>query len=248
MLRKLIPFLLCQGWCKFYEFSDGDLRAGQELLARLHERAGAASGGIDWDLVHGLCESAIYGGRVDDAHDIKILRSYLEASFNQSVASGGGGLVGFDSLPSEPDVRKYLDLVGRMPEEDKPSTFGLPANIERSHQRGSSAATIAQLRTLARSLSAGSKFEREKWQKELTPVLTLWKRLNQGSNLLQAKLHPPAGEGSGGESSSDPVKAFVELERFNAISLLQHVHKSLSGLSRYFFTFYSQFPTQKYII
>ena len=116
MLRKLILF---QGWCKFYEFSDGDLRAGQELLARLHERAGAASGAVDWDLVHGLCESAIYGGRVDDAHDIKILRSYLEASFNQSVASGGGGLVGFDSLPSEPDVRKYLDLVGRMPEEDK---------------------------------------------------------------------------------------------------------------------------------
>lgn len=29
-----------QGWCKFYEFSDSDLKAGQELLERLHKRTG----------------------------------------------------------------------------------------------------------------------------------------------------------------------------------------------------------------
>ena len=32
--RTYIP----QGWCKFYEFSDGDLKAGLEVLNQLYKR------------------------------------------------------------------------------------------------------------------------------------------------------------------------------------------------------------------
>ncbi len=143
--------ILSQGWCKFYEFSDSDLKAGQELLERLQEKA-QGSGEVDWDFVHGLYENAIYGGRVDDAHDILILRSYLASSFNPSVSGGGrsggagGAKLGPFALPTNPDYRSYVEMVRALPEEDKPATFGLPANIERSRQRSSSAATIAQLR------------------------------------------------------------------------------------------------------
>ncbi len=179
--------------------------------------------------MHGLYENAIYGGRVDDAHDIQILRSYVTASFGRQVSRGGGKLGPFE-LPADAEAASYHRLVQAMPEEDKPATFGLPANIERSHQRNSSAATIAQLRTLQRSLSGAAKFEREKWQKELTPILNLWKRLNQGSNLLQAKLQQESSSSS--SKAEDPIKAFVQLENHNATALIQHVHKSLSGLSK----------------
>ena len=36
------------------------------------------------------------------------------------------------------------------------------------------------LKVLMRSVAGAAKFEREKWQKELTPTLNLWKKLNQG--------------------------------------------------------------------
>lgn len=41
---------------------------------------------------------------------------------------------------------------------------------------------ISQLRILGRSVTAGSKFDREIWSNELSPVLNLWKKLNQVSS------------------------------------------------------------------
>ena len=90
-----------------------------------------------------------------------------------------------------------------------------------------------------RSADGASKFEREKWNAELAPILNLWKKLNQGSSLLQMKLSAPGSEmadGSAGntprQNQVDPVKAFVQLEFYNAVTLLQKVHKSLVGLSK----------------
>lgn len=40
---------------------------------------------------------------------------------------------------------------------------------------------ISQLRILGRSATAGCKFDREVWSNELSPVLNLWKKLNQVS-------------------------------------------------------------------
>lgn len=72
------------------------------------------------------------------------------------AGSGGGGRLGpFDLPPPGADFRSYSDLVASLPDDDKSAMFGLPANIERSYQRNSSAATVAQLRTLSRF---GNKF------------------------------------------------------------------------------------------
>ena len=38
--------------------------------------------------MHGLFANAIYGGRVDDTHDIKILDSYLRNVFNGDAVGG----------------------------------------------------------------------------------------------------------------------------------------------------------------
>lgn len=44
---------------------------------------------------------------------------------------------------------------------------------------------ISQLRILSRSVTAGCKFDREIWSTELSPVLNLWKKLNQvGKQLI----------------------------------------------------------------
>lgn len=50
---------------------------------------------IKWEFIQGLCESAIYGGRVDNIYDLQVLSAYLQLYFdptvfreNQSLAPG----------------------------------------------------------------------------------------------------------------------------------------------------------------
>ncbi len=77
--RTYIP----QGWTKFYEFSYGDLKAGTFVMEAVTEalaggkKGGGGEGGLDWEIIHGLMEDAIYGGRIDNAFDIRVLRAYL---------------------------------------------------------------------------------------------------------------------------------------------------------------------------
>ena len=74
-----------QGWCKFYEFSDADLRSGLEVLTEC--LSDSSSRGLKWDFIHGLFSNAIFGGRIDDPQDAKVLMSYLKDYFNSRVIS-----------------------------------------------------------------------------------------------------------------------------------------------------------------
>ncbi|XP_061575223.1 dynein cytoplasmic 2 heavy chain 1 isoform X3 [Cololabis saira] len=226
--RNYIP----QGWTKFYEFSLSDLRAGFEIIDRLFE------GGkpFQWEFVHGLLESAIYGGRIDNPSDLRILRSYLEQFFSARLLSSSagqrksrGGAHIFPpqiSLPNSCSILEYCSVIEKLPEDDRPGFFGLPANIERSSQRIISSQVISQLRILSRSVATGSKFDRELWSNSLSPVLNLWKKLNQGSTLIHQKVDPPT------EGQKSPVLSFIALEQFSAIRLVQSIHQSLAALSK----------------
>ncbi|XP_053164065.1 cytoplasmic dynein 2 heavy chain 1 isoform X1 [Hemicordylus capensis] len=223
--RNYIP----QGWTKFYEFSLSDLRAGYDIIDRLFD----GPKGFQWEFVHGLLENAIYGGRIDNYFDMRVLRSYLEQFFNSRVIADsnfrGKKMSRFPysiSLPNSYNILDYRHVIESLPEDDKPDFFGLPANIARSSQRMISSLVISQLRILSRSVTAGCKFDREIWSNELSPVLNLWKKLNQNSNLIHQKVSPPS------ERQGSPILSFIILEQFNAIRLVQSVHQSLAALSK----------------
>uniref|UniRef100_H2ZF03 Cytoplasmic dynein 2 heavy chain 1 n=1 Tax=Ciona savignyi TaxID=51511 RepID=H2ZF03_CIOSA len=222
--RNFIP----QGWTKFYEFSLGDLRAAATIIDHLF----AGSSEVQWQPMHGLMENAIYGGRVDNIFDMRVLTSYLTQYFDSDLLSAssrsrGKRLVANVTLPQSTNIKDYIDVIEKLPEDDLPSYFGLPANIERSAQRVNSQRVISQLKTLMRSVEAGAKFDREAWQSELGPILQLWKKLNQGStSVIHAKVEVPA------VSDASPVLQFVMLERYNAIKVVQKVHQTLSSLSK----------------
>nr|CAB3240329.1 cytoplasmic dynein 2 heavy chain 1-like [Phallusia mammillata] len=220
--RNFIP----QGWTKFYEFSLGDMRAASDILDRL-----CTGQEIQWDFMHGLMENAIYGGRVDNTFDMRVLSAYLRQYFQSSVLSGsrsrGKSLVPNVNLPQSINIKDYQEIINQLPEDDLPKYFSLPANIERSAQRVNSQRVISQLKALMRTVEAGAKFDREAWQSELAPILQLWKRLNQGSSsVIHAKVDIPTVSGD------SPVLQFVHLERYNAIRLVQKVHQTLSALSK----------------
>lgn len=45
------------------------------------------TGKVDWRTVRGLMVDAIYGGRVDNPHDMRVLATYLRQYFNSDVVN-----------------------------------------------------------------------------------------------------------------------------------------------------------------
>jgi dynein heavy chain 2 len=131
--RTYIP----QGWTKFYEFSYGDLKAGETMLSEvIAESKGAMP---QWQTVYGLLENAIYGGRVDNEFDLRVLRAYLYQFFTSDVFQGITKLSNIIQVPKSDALREYQAIVGKLPDQDSPLFFGLPSNIDRSVQRFNSA-------------------------------------------------------------------------------------------------------------
>ncbi|RXG65468.1 Cytoplasmic dynein 2 heavy chain 1 [Armadillidium vulgare] len=141
--RTYIP----QGWSKFYEFSLADLKAGADILDRLYSNS---DGELKWNTIHGLFENAIYGGRVDNVWDGRVLTAYLELFFNNEVIAGkrpaAAHLAPNLNIPTTVNYQDYTQLISSLPDDDEPVYFGLPANIERSWQRIASSQVISQLK------------------------------------------------------------------------------------------------------
>ncbi|KAJ8530396.1 hypothetical protein ON010_g14516 [Phytophthora cinnamomi] len=223
--RTYIP----QGWTKFYEFSFGDFRAGSNVMELACQTSGGGSSGIDWQTLHGLMENAIYGGRIDNPYDLRVLRCNLTEYFGQELLSGQKSLMRGVKLPQSSQHADYLDIIDRFPDLDAPAMFGLPDNIERSMQRSLSGQVIAQLKALSSSEAEATTFDREKWRAQLGPLLETWGKLTTGFQL----------EGTSSSSSSGknlqamaPADAFVAQENEYALDLVQQVNSSLQALKK----------------
>eukprot|EP00392_Amoebophrya_sp_AT5.2_P002499 g2504.t1 len=150
--RTYIP----QGWTKFYEFASNDLASACETVSLLLKKRSD----IDWQTLHGVLDKAVYGSRVDNDFDSRLVRDYLSVVFRNDalsgVAGGGGGSSASLEIPPFPIPRStnLVDFklsIERMPDIDNPASFGMPANVDRSLQRLNSAQVITNLRQLKTS-------------------------------------------------------------------------------------------------
>lgn len=169
--RKYIP----QGWSKYYEFSFGDLKAGELTLGAI--QAESPGGKPQWQKIFGILENAIYGGRIANEFDLRVLRAYIAALFKDSVLKGEEPLSNVIPVPQSANVRDYVGVINKVPEFDAPSLFGLPANIDRSVQRFNSAAVLAQLKQLAAVSVEELRFDKAKWTAGLKPICEMWAAL-----------------------------------------------------------------------
>lgn len=113
-------------------------------------------------------------------------------------------------------MQDYVSLISSLPESDCPDFLGLPNNIERSAQRITSGLVVDQLKTLLRPGQSSTHFDHDHWMQELGPLLSLWKKLNQGSDLIGLKVAPPSSQ-----NKLSPVDEFIQFERYNAVHLVQ---------------------------
>ncbi len=126
--RNFIP----QGWSKFYEFSYADLRSSGDII----DKVTANNAMPEWITVHGLLENAIYGGRVDNDYDFRVLHTYLQMYFNSDVIGKGASkkLAKSIVLPNNTKYDDFMAIINELPDVDNPALFYLPPNIERTLQ------------------------------------------------------------------------------------------------------------------
>lgn len=220
--RNYIP----QGWTKFYEFSLADLRTASTIIdVSLNQSATP-----DWVTLHGIMETAIYGGRVDNIYDLRVLKTYLRHFFQDNLFSSRGShfLPQGLSLPNSTTMNDYYRLLTDLPDSDEPSMFGLPANIDRAIQRTKSTVVLAQMKALQRPILASFAFDREHWRSELGPLLDLWEKLTASTRDV---LSPPPSS-SIAQDSLSPVDNFVILEAGQAQELVVFIHDALEAIKR----------------
>ncbi|KAJ3271177.1 Cytoplasmic dynein 2 heavy chain 1 [Borealophlyctis nickersoniae] len=103
--------------------------------------------------------------------------------------------------------------------------LGLPANIDRTVQVNASAGVVAQLKVMRQVDVTEDRFDKDRWARELTPFLQLWKKVNTGNDLIQRKIPAQTAD-------EEPIITFLTLELTNALTLLRTIHTTLSHISK----------------
>lgn len=92
---------LFTGWSKWYEFSDVDFSTCVKLLEDIWQTNSIQ---VPWNIIKGICGSAVYGGRIENIDDFSVLESYLQQYCNDEVLSHRWRPFGTkNSLPSSSD-------------------------------------------------------------------------------------------------------------------------------------------------
>ena len=177
--RAYIP----QGWSKFYEFSLSDFKSGRLVMDTVivdHKD-------VDWPGLYGLFENAIYGGRIDRIVDLEILRAYLETTFNEKTLRSGACRVG-PQAPASNNLKEHQKAILHLPEEIKPSLFGLPDSFQLSVMRQSLQQTLSSMKVLispsssqtqqAEGLSTAQRFQL------VIPIISLWKSKHMSNSRI----------------------------------------------------------------
>lgn len=117
--RAYIP----QGWTKWYDFGDSDLRTAIAMLGWLST---SVHQNPDWTVLRGLLRSIAYGGRINNHQDHTILMVHLKEFFEPNITSKQWSPLQMRlSLPQSQNLQDYLNAIAQLPDDERPDILGL---------------------------------------------------------------------------------------------------------------------------
>jgi len=132
------------GWSKVYEFSESDLRVACDTLDTWLDnvaqgRTNISPDKVPWDALRALLSQAIYGGRIDNDFDQRLLSSFVERLFTIKsfdadfplVLDLDGNKGSHITIPEGTRREQFLQWIENLPENQTPSWLGLPNNAEK---------------------------------------------------------------------------------------------------------------------
>lgn len=132
------------GWSKTYEFSESDLRVGYDMLdiwigSVSQGRANVPPEKLPWDAFRKLIGDSIYGGRIDNDFDQRLLQSFIDRLFTQKsfesefpLVTDVEGQKGKNvAIPDGVRREQFVQWCEKLPNYQSPSWLGLPNNAEK---------------------------------------------------------------------------------------------------------------------
>lgn len=133
------------GWAKYYEFNESDLRVACDTLDTWIEttamgRTNLPPEKVPWDALVTLLSQSIYGGKIDNDFDQRLLHSFLMKLFTPRSFEADFALVANVDVVSEnrhitmPDGTRrdhFLKWIEALADRQTPSWLGLPNNAEK---------------------------------------------------------------------------------------------------------------------
>eukprot|EP00760_Papus_ankaliazontas_P008674 PhM_4_TR13906/c0_g1_i1/m.49396/K10414/DYNC2H, DNCH2; dynein heavy chain 2, cytosolic len=212
--RTYIP----QGFTKFYEFTPADWRAASDIV-----KAQCVGTSPDWVMLQGLLVNAIYGGRMDNDFDFRILEAYVSRLFNDGIHGLGCAqtpLLDELKVPMTNDLESHQLRIDGLPNADAPRTFSMPANADRVVQRTLVSAMEASL-GLLHTGPVEKHMSREEWTKKVTPIVELW-----------TSMCPPNASSPSLPTKRGPMETFVSMEYQNVAKMLETVKAVMHELDQ----------------
>lgn len=127
------------GWTKGFEFSETDKRGSFDTLDYWITSVSKGKSNVDpsqipWDAIRTLLGQAIYGGRIDNPFDQRVLDSFLHQLFTSDSYSNSFKLVHNQNVDiTIPDCQNFESVsnwINSLPESQTPAWLGLPNNAE----------------------------------------------------------------------------------------------------------------------
>ncbi|KAF0303391.1 Dynein heavy chain, cytoplasmic [Amphibalanus amphitrite] len=192
------------GWSKGYEFNESDLRVACDTLdtwieATAMGRTNLPPEKVPWSALQTLLSQCIYGGKIDNEFDQRLLSSFLDklftpASFDAEFALvAGAGPDGKDiGMPEGIRRDQFLQWVEQLSDRQTPAWLGLPNNAEKLllTTRGTDmVASLLRMQLLEDDGEAAYVDEREA-EKRQADARPAWMRVLHNSGRTWSQLLP----------------------------------------------------------
>ncbi|CAD6239204.1 GSCOCG00008639001-RA-CDS, partial [Cotesia congregata] len=203
--RKFVP----RGWIRAYEWSEADLEAARELVVNYALKFNP-SARLDWEEGRGLLDVAIYGGRLQDRFDMRVLEAIIKDVWAQDVFQGRRRLGKVLSVPEacKRDPARYIDQLADA--DDPLEIFGLPANALRAWERSAAEVVVTELKgVFDKSMTSDKKLLRRADGKFQRDIKSHYEQLS--SALMKIKVL---------KGTKHPIQEFFvsEIVNFNALT------------------------------
>jgi dynein heavy chain len=221
------------GWNVPYDFNESDFNISRRLLALYLEKAHEdGDENIPWGSLKYLIGDAMYGGRVSDNFDRRVLSTYLAEYMGDFLFDDCQKYYlsqsGFDyEIPEFGPLKNYTGMVEGLPLVNSPAVFGLHPNAEIGYFTIAAKTMWTDLIALQpRTTDLGGGMSREQYiEKVANDVLV---KVPEETDLMIVRKQ------LGGVPTPTQVVLLQELERWNILvgrmmSSLKDLKKALTG-------------------
>ncbi|XP_013402014.1 cytoplasmic dynein 1 heavy chain 1-like isoform X1 [Lingula anatina] len=233
------------GWSKKYEFNESDLRCGCDTIDTWVDmvamgRSNLPPEKIPWDALRILLSQCIYGGKIDNDFDQRLLNSFLnklftpksfDADFPLVTAAEAGKAI---TMPDGIRREQFVQWSDNRTELQTPSWLGLPNNAEivlLTNQGSDLVNKMLKMQLLEddEELAYGGVEEKKKKEADGRPA---WMRILHNSVVNWFKLVPKKLNilRRTAENIKDPLFRFFEREVNTGARLLQDMRRDMDDI------------------